>query len=318
MNWKDMGKMNKTAGLILTLLLLGLTLAGCGSNITLVSKKAVTGEIAIDGSDKDWEGSMGVVPDKNMAIAAKKDDKYRYLCISTSDENLIRKIIAGGLTLWFNEDGSEAKTFGVKFPTGKMKEFGEGALPGMRGGADQPEAMEPPENMGMPGEEGTNMKKRPLRDIKFDELELYQGEDDQFPRLMGTSRAASKYNVNASASLTKGSFVYEIAIPYKNDFIELPQDTKESFFGLGLETGEVTMPSRGGMPGGSPPDDGGGFGGGMPGGSGGFGGGPGGGGPGGGGPGGMPPGGMRGGPSGSEDNSQFELWIRITDNLITK
>lgn len=286
--------------------------SGCSTNFIMVSKGIPVGEIKIDGSNADWEGRIGAIPDKKAAVGVCKDEDYRYFCFQTSDENLIRKILVSGLTLWLNTDGSEDKTFGIKFPAGLKMRPPDGSNINLPPGTGQGPKGNFPDAEGLP-------PKMPEIDLGKAEAEFIQGEDDKFPRVVDIARAASKYKILLAASRKNGVLFIEIGIPYNNGFIELPVTTGETFYGLGFETTKTEMPAMSGKRFGGdddgPPDMGGG---GMPpgGGMGGGGGMP----PGGGmGGGRMPPGGMRQGHGMDKDSdSQLELWLKITDNAKPK
>lgn len=102
-----------------TCILMALT-AGCGSQLQLNSHLPDQ-EIKIDGIVDDWQDALIYIEKKNVSVGLANDEDFLYLCLVSTDRDLQRQIIASGFTLWFDPDGTQKKSFGIKFPVGLME-----------------------------------------------------------------------------------------------------------------------------------------------------------------------------------------------------
>jgi hypothetical protein len=104
----------KASELFLFLLLIVISFAGCGDQE--IKSKWRTNNITIDGNDSDWNGSLVFYDDINSLIGVQNDNDYLYLCLVTTDQQLERKALITGITLWFDNKGGGDKKFGIRFP----------------------------------------------------------------------------------------------------------------------------------------------------------------------------------------------------------
>jgi hypothetical protein len=92
-------------------------LASCRSPFELTSHQR-TGDIIIDGNAVEWDGKTMVLREHQATLGVQHDDEFLYLCFTTSDRQAQFQILGRGLTVWFDPEGKEKKSFGVHFPMG--------------------------------------------------------------------------------------------------------------------------------------------------------------------------------------------------------
>jgi hypothetical protein len=217
-------------GRLLTVASLGLLLLGCGE--PKLNSGWLDREVDIDGSHLEWEGAVYSVDDLAGSIGLLNDDANLYLCLATTDQDLMRQILGPGLTAWFDPAGGKEKVFGIRFPLGVS---GVGLF-GERGG-ERPD----PERL------------RVRLDESEPEMEILRGEE-QATRMF----AAQAAGIDLKIDETNGALVYELLLPLRTDtgkpfaIGSAPGRT----IGIGLETPEIERPRMrgrgrsGGVPGG--------------------------------------------------------------------
>lgn len=89
--------------------------SGCGSGRELASGWP-TQAIQIDGNTQDWQGSLQSFPEKKYSLGIKNDDKFLYLCFTTSDREVIFNAIRSGLNIDFKSLKDNSKDYTIKFP----------------------------------------------------------------------------------------------------------------------------------------------------------------------------------------------------------
>jgi hypothetical protein len=92
----------------------GLLLAGC-ETFTLLSHWRAT-NIAIDGNDVEWQGSMTQYG--NLYIGAANDDRFLYLCLAATEKRTKAQLMGlfkQDFYVWFDPKGGRNRTFGLKF-----------------------------------------------------------------------------------------------------------------------------------------------------------------------------------------------------------
>ena len=99
-------------------LLMGLC-AGCASPEIQSAWRGA--DIRVDGSAAEWRGELLEVSDFHSSIGVRNDAENLYLCVTCVDEATIRRIMAAGLTLWVDPEGSEEGGFGVRYPIGQLR-----------------------------------------------------------------------------------------------------------------------------------------------------------------------------------------------------
>ncbi len=173
----------------------------------------------IDGDNSDWNEIPAYVDKNNvLAVSVCHDYEYVYVCLMTQDPQTQRQILRGGLTVWFDRNGSDDKTFGVNFPSGRRS-----------------------------GESSQWANDKIKRDFDTSRQTI-----DQIPpeiEIIGPKETdryllppANNEGILAKIGRLKtGEMVYELQVPLKKtaghpNAIEL----KDNYFGLGFETGEMT------------------------------------------------------------------------------
>ena len=92
-------------------------------------------DIVIDASDSEWQDARQYYDAKTQtSIGIYNDDDNLYMCMTTSDAEILTAFIRQGFIVWFNNKGSKAKELGVRFPiidqAGPGGPAGQGAPPG--------------------------------------------------------------------------------------------------------------------------------------------------------------------------------------------
>ena len=97
-------------------------------------------DLTIDGRNEDWKGALEYLDDPGVAVGLLNDDDFLYLTVSTSEQATAMQMIRAGTTIWFDSDGGDDKTFGIRFQVGvrQMVMSGEGTRAG-RGGDGVPD-----------------------------------------------------------------------------------------------------------------------------------------------------------------------------------
>lgn len=90
-----------------------LSFVGCSSSELMVSSSV--SNITIDGNHEDWSGKLKYFEDEKVAIGFQNDDKNLYFCLVTSDRANAMKIMAFGLTVWFEPENGEQE-IGLQYP----------------------------------------------------------------------------------------------------------------------------------------------------------------------------------------------------------
>ena len=227
---------------------------------------AKTAEIVIDGINQEWEGSLSVIDDENLALNVMRDENFLYLGVLFNESDQQRQVLMQGLTVWFDTDGGKNEEFGIRFPGGIMNS-GNTEKAARNGRPD-------PEEMARAAEE------------KLAEADCFMivGPEKDQETLVEFVDAS---DVTVRATLEEGILFYELKIPLNR--------SEEQPFGIGIRSNKklgigFTTPkmedrrsqmnaggrggmSRGGSGGGMPGGMGGDMPGGMSGGRGGMGGG---------------------------------------------
>ncbi|MFQ5822882.1 MAG: hypothetical protein ACE5JB_02380 [bacterium] len=93
---------------------------GCSSKLKLNSNWRQQ-EITVDGEQTEWQDTMTFIEKKNVSIGVANDTEFVYVCMTSTDHQLLRQIMATGFTLWFDPEGGKEKTFGIRFPIGMIE-----------------------------------------------------------------------------------------------------------------------------------------------------------------------------------------------------
>jgi hypothetical protein len=147
--------------------------------------------IAIDGSDKDWQGATVYVEKANVSVGMFNDSESMTLCLVTTDRRIGGRIMRGGMRLWFDPNGGQKKTFGIHFPVG---------IPGSDPGPGGSEGESP----GLGDESPNPFFLDPQTDMEF--LGPGKGEIERIP-------VQEARGIQVKAAVDSGRFVYELKVP---------------------------------------------------------------------------------------------------------
>ncbi|UCE02499.1 MAG: hypothetical protein JSW67_14850 [Candidatus Latescibacterota bacterium] len=77
-------------------------------------------DIVIDGQAGDWQSVLSTFDEKGD-VGFLNDDKHLYICFIPRDPQIENQMIVRGLTVWFDREGGDKKTLGVRFPLGLIE-----------------------------------------------------------------------------------------------------------------------------------------------------------------------------------------------------
>ena len=236
--------------------LLVLAAASCSATTAYITDSApATRAIAVDGRSDDWVGALSVVKDGKAEEGFLNDQNVLYVCFATGDESLRRQIADGGLTVWIDPKGGDAKTLGIRYPLARLRRQRPVAPQGEA--PPQGEASTPP-----PASEETAADEASV-------LEILRSGSSAVQKM----KISDAKDLEIAASEESGLFVYELKIPLQSspDRPLALSAAPGAKVGIGFEVPKSERAPGSGHPGGGMGGRGGGMGGGM--GRGGFGGG---------------------------------------------
>jgi hypothetical protein len=171
-------------------------------------------EITIDGKNSEWIGAMWYLEDENISVGFRNDDKFFYMCMIAEDPIIRSQVMGQGFTVWFDPEGGDKKTFGIKFPIGMQAMGVQGRMDPRR--ATEREQSEPdPERM-----------ERALGGL-LKELEILGPGKDDRTRL----KVEETKGINIVLELSGGMIVYELKIPLKHD--------EQNPYAVGAQAGDL-------------------------------------------------------------------------------
>jgi hypothetical protein len=259
--------------------LLILSIDGCSSTQQLASKWSEN-PVRMDGGLGDWADSTVFVEKDGIRYGVANDGEFLYLCLISSKANLGRQIMFRGMTIWFDPNGGDKKTIGIRFPIGGT-------------GMGRPEMgqQQPDQDPGQRENRLEEMERQALNEFEY----LGPGENDRIrvSRLQGQG-------LEMHMTATPERFLYKLKIPlqYASQHPYAVETHAGAKIGIGIESNTAARMAQG-EPGGEGRGEG------VGGGRGGAGGGRGGGRMGGG----MGGGGQR--PGGSVAAVNFSIWSRV-------
>ena len=190
-------------------------------------------DLTIDGRNEDWKGALEYLDDPGVAVGLLNDDDFLYLTVSTSEQATAMQMIRAGTTIWFDSDGGDDKTFGIRFPVGvrQMVMSGEGTRAG-RGGDGVPD----------PAIIQTMLE---ISTANLDVLGRDNGGRLRF-------RADEAPGLLAKVSNSAGTYVYELRMPLRQaeGFPHAIGTAAGRTIGITFETGEIDSSAMSGGRGG--------------------------------------------------------------------
>ena len=97
-----------------------LNIYGC-SSVPEVTSSRNNNTIVVDGKQEDWGNTFTSIKDESVAVSFKNDDENLYICLITSDNRKIIKILSSGLTVWLYPADSK-DVIGIQYPVRKSPE----------------------------------------------------------------------------------------------------------------------------------------------------------------------------------------------------
>jgi hypothetical protein len=94
-----------------------LALAGCRSAAPLLTSTAAP--VTVDGDVGEWAGGLRPVPgESGLSLGLRNTPDALVVAVVAGDEWQARRVAAGGLTLWLDPAGGNARRVGLRFPIG--------------------------------------------------------------------------------------------------------------------------------------------------------------------------------------------------------
>jgi uncharacterized membrane protein YgcG len=195
-------------------------LDGCAGAVQVASRWD-DNPIRIDGDSSDWTDSTVFVQKDDFRLGVMNDDKYLYVCLMSNLPNLGRQVMFRGMTIWFDPNGGEKKTVGIRYPIGM-------------GGMGMPVRAEGGE--GNQGDQGDRDRSRfdPETSPALSEFE-YLGPSENDRQRVSKLEAQG---VEVQLKSTQDRFVYELKIPlvYSSQHPYSLETRPGSAIGIGVES----------------------------------------------------------------------------------
>ena len=189
-------------------------LVGCGNSKLELNSNWRDREITVDGKNADWLGAMLFFEEDNVSVGLLNDENFFYICMIVEDQFMRTQVMRQGFTLWFDPDGGQEKTFGIKYPLG-MQANGRG----------------------MRRDEQSMERSRQARRRPMFELEILGPGKDEVKKMP----IAEAKGIDIIVEFSSGMLVYELKVP----LIQSEQHPYAigaeagSSVGIGLETSKM-------------------------------------------------------------------------------
>jgi hypothetical protein len=92
---------------------------GCSSSLKLSSTWR-QGDIVIDGSGAEWQRGLYYDKESDIVYSIRNDDDYVYLFLKTQNRTTQMQIMRAGFTVWFDADGGNDHSFGIRYPLARQ------------------------------------------------------------------------------------------------------------------------------------------------------------------------------------------------------
>ncbi|MBL7067418.1 MAG: hypothetical protein ISS29_06115 [Candidatus Marinimicrobia bacterium] len=210
--------------------------SGCKQNV--LQSKWNEGKIFIDGRYSDWQPGLTFNEKSNIGIGFGNDSSNLYICLTSSDQQLMRQVMGRGFILGIDIPGAKRRQFGINYPTGvsdlDFSQFGRNQQSKSMSGFDQ----------------DTRLR---FDDIHTEFILMGPGKEDR--QILPLE---NDYGVEIKISRTRRQLVYETKIPFTlmKDYWQTDKFNLQSDLIVIFKTAELdiaAMRSRadtGGMPGG--------------------------------------------------------------------
>jgi len=157
---------------------------------------------------------MWYFEDENISVGLRNDESFFYMCMIAEDPIIRTQVMRQGFTVWFDAEGGDDKTFGIKFPVG-MQAMGAPGKMNPRGTREREQSEADPERM-----------ERALGRL-LAELEILGPGKDKQMRL----KVEEAKGIDIVLDSSGGMLVYEIKVPL------LPNEQHP--YAVGAEAGDL-------------------------------------------------------------------------------
>jgi hypothetical protein len=191
-----------------------------------------TSPFAADGVDGDWTGTATPLSGGPVAVGVMNDGEFLYLRVRAFDRGAQMQLLFGGLTVWFDPNGGDKKTFGIRYPVGSPLPAprSRGNRPASRpasGPEDQPAGGGRGEPTGEPGARGGPVVPADMSEVVPRRLEvLGPGKDEARSLVLDHADG-----ISVALGRNEGVLIYELRVPLKKN-ADLP-------YAIGADPGAV-------------------------------------------------------------------------------
>jgi hypothetical protein len=207
--------------IIVVVLLSIIVFLGCSSSSKMVSNPKAN-NIVIDGKHDDWSGKLKYFEEKRAAVGFQNDNENLYFCLVTSDKANAMKIMALGLTVWFEQINDEQK-IGLQYPKRIDKAVPKNIM-------------------------GKNRSQNENTDFETSVKTMMQNQGefslvDEKSRIIYASPIGSNDGYEIKAGAVSQQFVYEAKIPIgNNNLAQMPINIfPDEKINIKFETGEIDL-----------------------------------------------------------------------------
>ena len=152
------------------------------------------GNIFIDGRYSDWQPGLMFNEKSNIGIGLANDSSNLYICLTSSDQQLMRQVVFRGFILDIDIPGAKRRQFGINYPTGisdlEFSQFGRNQQSKRTPGFDQDARLR-------------------FDDIHTEFILIGPGKEDR-----QIVPLKNDYGVEIKVSRTRRQLVYETKIPF--------------------------------------------------------------------------------------------------------
>jgi hypothetical protein len=191
------------------ILVTALVLFGCSGPTAVVAPKSAAYNGLPDLHRPGWEENITYHERTGFSYAFEYDNKNLYLYLTTSDQNLQRKVVYYGLTIWVDRFGGNNKDQGFSFPLGAFNRQAGSPMPRSAFNNDLATSLKWADKIDLIGIYGTSTRTEKMRDSR----------------------------IRVKSELNDGILVYHAVIPYELLHSGFNPLNGKSGISIGLETG---------------------------------------------------------------------------------
>ena len=111
------GTLTRVAGAsVITALAVLLGAAGAGAGKLKSQWRDL--DVVIDAQASEWEGAVTELEDEQIGVGVRNDVENLYVALIVKNERTEMEMLTRGCTVWFDPQGKEGKTLGIRYPLG--------------------------------------------------------------------------------------------------------------------------------------------------------------------------------------------------------